>query len=208
MNTPATSDEKALHFPITLRMKVMAIAPQFYVRDGNNRQIAYIRQKLFKLKEDIRIFADEQQTRLMYSIKADRIIDFNAAYSLTDAQTGQAFGSLRRKGMRSLWKAAYEVHDEHGQPLYFISEESAFMRLLDGIFSELPIIGLLSGYVFNPSYLVKNGSGKTVMRMKKQPALWEGIFKMEAFSKSLSPADQKRLMLGLFMVVVLERLRS
>jgi hypothetical protein len=208
MNTLATSDEKALHFPITLRMKVMAIAPQFYVRDGNNRQIAYIRQKLFKLKEDIRIFADEQQTRLMYSIKADRIIDFNAAYSLTDAQTGQAFGSLRRKGMRSLWKAAYEVHDEHGQPLYFISEESAFMRLLDGIFSELPIIGLLSGYVFNPSYLVKNGSGKTVMRMKKQPALWEGIFKMEAFSKSLSPADQKRLMLGLFMVVVLERLRS
>ena len=208
MNTLATSDEKALHFPITLRMKVMAIAPQFYVRDRHNRQIAYIRQKLFKLKEDIRVFADEQQTRLMYSIKADRIIDFNAAYNLTDAQTGQAFGSLRRKGMRSLWKAAYEVHDEHGQPLYFISEESAFMRLLDGIFSELPLIGLLSGYVFNPSYLVKNGNGKTVMRMKKQPALWEGIFKMEAFSKSLSPADQKRLVLGLFMVVLLERLRG
>ena len=208
MNTFATPDEKALHFPITLRMKVMAIAPQFYVRDKHNRQIAYVRQKLFKLKEDIRVFADEQQTRLMYSIKADRIIDFNAAYNLMDAQTGQAFGSLRRKGMRSLWKAAYEVHDEHGQPLYFISEESAFMRLLDGIFSELPIIGLLSGYVFNPSYLVKNGSGKTVMRMKKQPALWEGVFKMEAFSKSLSPADQKRLMLGLFMVVVLERLRG
>ena len=208
MNTFATPDEKALHFPITLRMKVMAIAPQFYVRDKHNRQIAYVRQKLFKLKENIRVFADEQQTRLMYSIKADRIIDFNAAYGLTDAQTGQTFGSLRRKGMRSLWKAAYEVHDENGQPLYFISEESAFMRLLDGIFSELPIIGLLSGYVFNPSYLVKNGSGKTVMRMKKQPALWEGVFKMEAFSKSLSPADQKRLMLGLFMVVVLERLRG
>lgn len=208
MYTPATSSEETLHFPLTLRMKLMALAPQFYVSDKSNRPIAYIKQKLFKLKEDIRVFTDEQQTRLLYSIKADRIIDFNASYSLSDAQTGQALGALRRKGMRSLWKAAYEVHDEDGQPLYFISEESAFMRLLDGIFSELPLIGLLSGYVFNPSYLVKNRSGKTVMRMKKLPALWEGVFKMEAFSGPLSPADQMRLMLGLFMVVVLERSRG
>ena len=160
MYTPATSSEETLHFPLTLRMKLMALAPQFYVSDKSNRPIAYIKQKLFKLKEDIRVFTDEQQTRLLYSIKADRIIDFNASYSLSDAQTGQALGALRRKGMRSLWKAAYEVHDEDGQPLYFISEESAFIRLLDGIFSELPLIGLLSGYVFNPSYLVKNRSGK------------------------------------------------
>ena len=62
--------------------------------------------------------------------------------------------------------------------------------------------------MFNPSYLVKNRSGKTVMRMKKLPALWEGVFKMEAFSGPLSPADQMRLMLGLFMVVVLERSRG
>lgn len=46
------------------------------------------------------------------------------------------------------------------------------------------------------------------MRMKKLPALWEGVFKMEAFSGPLSPADQMRLMLGLFMVVVLERSRG
>ena len=169
MYTPATSSEETLHFPLTLRMKLMALAPQFYVSDKSNRPSAYIKQKLFKLKEDIRVFADEQQNRLLYSIKADRIIDFNASYSLSDAQTGQALGALRRKGMRSLWKAAYEVHDEDGQPLYFISEESAFMRLLDGIFSELPLIGLLSGYVFNPSYLVKDANGTTVMRMKKQP---------------------------------------
>ena len=54
MYTPATSSEETLHFPLTLRMKLMALAPQFYVSDKNNRPIAYIKQKLFKLKEDIR----------------------------------------------------------------------------------------------------------------------------------------------------------
>ena len=199
--------EDALHFPITLRMKLMALAPQFYVSDKNNKPIAYIKQKLFKLKEDIQVFADEQQNRVLYTIQADRIIDFNASYSLTDSQTGQDLGAIKRKGMRSLWKAAYEVHDANDMPLFFVSEESALMRLLDGIFSQLPIIGLLSGYVFNPSYLVKDGSGKTVMRMKKQPSLWEGVFKMENFTP-LSPVEQKRLMLSLFMVVLLERMRG
>ena len=94
MYTPATSSEETLHFPLTLRMKLMALAPQFYVSDKSNRPIAYIKQKLFKLKEDIRVFADEQQNRLLYSIKADRIIDFNASYSLSDAQTGQALGAM------------------------------------------------------------------------------------------------------------------
>ena len=51
MYTPATSSEETLHFPLTLRMKLMALAPQFYVSDKNNRPIAYIKQKLFKLKQ-------------------------------------------------------------------------------------------------------------------------------------------------------------
>ncbi len=207
MNMFTPSRESELHFPITLRMKLMALAPQFYVSDKQNRPIAYVKQKLFKLKEDIRIFANEKQDQLLYTIQADRIIDFNASYSMQDAQTGQKLGAIKRKGMRSLWKAAYQVHDANDMPSYFISEESAFTRLMDSIFSELPFIGLLSGYVFNPSYLVKDANGTTVMRMKKQPALFEGVFKMETFHP-LSAQDQKRLMLSLFMVVVLERMRG
>ncbi|MDO5653140.1 MAG: hypothetical protein Q4G39_03450 [Brachymonas sp.] len=207
METPLPASGRSLDFPLTVKMKLLALAPQFYVTDKRGRHIAYVKQKLFKLKEDIRIFSNEEQKNLLYTIAADRIIDFTASYSFEDARTGQDLGSIKRKGMRSLWKAAYEVHDAFGRPQYFVSEESAFTRLLDGIFSILPVISLFAGYVFNPSYLIKNTEGKTVMRLKKQPSLWEGIFKMEAF-KPLPPADQQRLMLGLFMVIVLERMRG
>ena len=126
---------------------------------------------------------------------------------MQDAKSGQSLGSVKRKGMRSLWKAAYQVHDQNDMPLYFISEESAMTRFLDGIFSELPIIGLFSGYVFNPAYQVKDANGNVVMRMKKKPAMWEGVFAMEALTQ-LPALEQKRLMLSLFMVVVLERMRG
>lgn len=203
----ATPAEHPLDFPLTMRMKLLALAPQFYVSDKNNQPIAYVKQKLFKLKEDIRVYANEQQEQQLYAIHADRVIDFNAVYHMSDTQNGQNLGALKRKGMRSLWKAAYEVHDANDMPLYTVSEESAFVRVMDALFSELPIIGALSGYVFNPSYLVKDQQGRTVMRMKKQPAFWEGVFKMEAFAP-LPTLDKKRLMLSLFMVVVLERMRG
>lgn len=200
-------DTTGLQFPLTLRMKLMALAPQFFVSDASGKQMAYLKQKLFKLKEDIQIFADESQRDLIYTIKADRIIDFSANYRMEDAKSSASLGTIKRKGMRSLWKASYEIHDEHNQPRYLVNEESALTRFLDALFSELPVIGLFAGYVFNPVYKITNPQGQVVARLKKQPAMFEGVFKLET-QQNLPPVEQKRLMLGTFMVVILERVRG
>ena len=157
--------------------------------------------------EIIEWFADEGQRDLIYTIKADRIIDFSANYHMEDAKSGASLGTVKRKGMRSLWKASYEIHDEHHQPRYMVNEESAMTRFLDTLFSELPIIGLFAGYVFNPVYKITDTHGQVVARLKKQPAMFEGVFKLES-PQRLSPAEQKRLMRGSFMVVILERVRG
>jgi uncharacterized protein YxjI len=191
-----------LQFPLTLRMKLIALAPQFFVEDANQKPVAYIKQKLFKLKEAINIFADETQNEILYTIAADRIIDFSARYNVKNA-SGQMLGSVKRHGMRSLWRAQYDVYN--GERVVFtISEESVLTRFFDNIFSQIPLVGALSGYIFQPSYIVKRESGEEVMRLSKQPALWEGVFKMEQLA-ALSPAEQESLMLSLFMTVLLER---
>ena len=51
-----------MNYPIKLSFKLLAIASQIYVRDANGQLIGYVKQKLLKLKEDINVFADEQQT--------------------------------------------------------------------------------------------------------------------------------------------------
>jgi uncharacterized protein YxjI len=86
---------RQLQFPLTLRMKLIALAPQFFVEDANQQPVAYIKQKLFKLKEAINIFADETQKEILYTIAADRIIDFSARYNLKNA-SGLMLGAVKR----------------------------------------------------------------------------------------------------------------
>ena len=186
-------------------MKLIALAPQFYVEDANQKPVAYIKQKLFKLKEAINVYADESQKDVLYTIAADRIIDFSARYNLKNA-TGLDLGAVKRHGMRSLWRAQYDVYDGD-RVIFSISEESIATRFFDNIFSQIPLVGAISGYLFHPSYIVKRDTGEEVMRLSKQPALWEGIFKMELLG-ILAKTEQESLMLSLFMTVLLERQRG
>jgi uncharacterized protein YxjI len=99
-----------MNFPVDLTFKLLALASQIYVRDANGNLMGYVKQKLLKLKEDINVFADESQTAVIYNIKADRVLDFSARYTFRDG-AGNVIGSIKRKGMRSIWKANYEIAD-------------------------------------------------------------------------------------------------
>ena len=134
-------------FPLQFQFKVTALAPQFTVTDANGQEICYVRQKLFKLREDISVYSNSSKTDLISSIKADRIIDFSASYHFE--QDGARYGSVRRRGFRSIWKTHYETWEE-GNKLYDIRERNAFVKVVDAIFNEIPIIGMLTGYMFNP----------------------------------------------------------
>jgi hypothetical protein len=73
-----------MQFPLTLEFKKVALSPQISVLDASGNLIFYVKQKLFKLKEAITIFADREQTQPLYSINADRVIDFSARYRFKD----------------------------------------------------------------------------------------------------------------------------
>ena len=195
-----------MNFPLSLSFKLLALANQIYVRDSNGNLLGYVKQKMFKLKEDINIFADEQQTQLLFNIKADRMIDWSANYSFTDSR-GNYLGSIKRQGMRSIWKANYDVFDPNGNPVYKIHEENGWVKVADALFGELPIVGILSGYVFNPSYVVERTDGTPVAHLKKLPAMFEGKFTLATLSP-LSTVEETRIVLGVLMMTLLERRRG
>ena len=98
-------------YPLSLSFKIVALAPQIFVRDANGQSICYVKQKLFKLKEAVKVYGDESKSQILCEMNADRIIDWSATYRFSDAD-GEIFGSVRRKGTRSFWKAHYEIFDE------------------------------------------------------------------------------------------------
>jgi hypothetical protein len=200
-----------LNYPLTMTFKILAVAPQIFVRDANGAELMYVKQKLFKLKEAINIFSDPSQTRQLYSIKADRILDFSARYNIADSQ-GLNMGAVKRRGMRSLWKASYDVF-EGDQAAFHIQEENALVKVMDALFGEIPVLGMFSGYIFNPAYLVtRPGSaeqpGQAVMRLSKQPAFLESSFKVEKVDPTLSAKEEQQILLSLMMMILLERSRG
>jgi hypothetical protein len=194
-----------------MSFKILALAPQIFVRDAAGQEIMYVKQKLFKLKEAINIFSDQSQTNQIYSIKADRMIDFSARYNFTDSQ-GLNLGAIKRRGMRSLWKASYDVLE--GDMVKFqVQEENALIKLIDGLVSEIPVVGMLTGYIFNPVYLVTRssnggGSGSVVMRLKKEPSFLESSFSIEKVDPTLTQREEEQILLGLLMMLLLERSRG
>ena len=195
-----------MNYPLQLSFKVVAFAPQLKVTDASGAAVCFVRQKMFKLKEAVEIFTDETRTDKLCEIRADRIIDFSAKYTFYD-RNGAAFGAVRRKGMRSIWRARYEILD-HETPEMEIQEESGWVKLMDGIFGEIPILGLFSGYFFHPTYLISRlDNGAQMVRVKKQPAFWEGRFVLEQIG-NIDEGDQLRVMLSTLMMILLERSRG
>lgn len=194
-----------MDYPLNLSFKLLAIGRQVSVTDSTGRLVFYVKQKAFKLKEAVTVFGDAQQTMPLYTINADRIIDFSARYNLAD-HNGFSLGAVRRQGMKSLWKAHYDILNGDG-PGMSIHEENPWTKLLDGLLGQVPVIGMFTGYFLHPSYLVSGPGGAPVMRLKKMPAFFEGKFRIERLA-ALSERDEIRVLLSLMMLVLLERSRG
>jgi hypothetical protein len=195
-----------MDFPIKLSFKKVALAPQISVFDANGNLKFYVKQKLLKLKEAITVFADREQTQPLYNINADRVIDFSARYHFKD-QNGIALGSIKRQGARSIWKARYDIYDTNEQIVMQIQEENAWVKVMDAFLGEIPIIGLFSGYLFNPVYLIELPDDTLVLKVKKEPAFLESEFIVEQVIP-LAEDQQLRTILAILMMVMLERVRG
>jgi hypothetical protein len=197
-----------MNFPLSLRFKLLALSPQIYVTDAAQQPVLYVKQKLFKLREKIEVFRDESRSQLLCTIQANKIIDWSARYFFTAAD-GSDLGSVGRKGMRSLWRAHYEIFAPgDNNPDFVIREENPWAKVGDRFFGELPIIGIFAGYVFHPRYLVtRKSTGQPIFRLSKQSALWEGKFLIEKFGDA-NEQEETSLTLSLLMLILLEKRRG
>ena len=194
-----------MNYPLQLRFKILALAPQVYVQDASGAEVCYVKQKLLRFREKVEVFTDSSRTTLRCTIQADRIIDFNACYAFHMAD-GTVLGKVRRRGLRSLWSAHYEILDDSGNVVFEIREQNPMVKFLEGLLDSIPLVGLFSGYFLHPHYVILQ-NGSPVLEMKKKPAFFEGRFSIEK-SANLDAQAEMRIVLSLVMFVLLERSRG
>jgi hypothetical protein len=195
-------------YPLHITFKIWTLAPnKVSVTDNQGKLLFVMRQKAFRLKEVIVIYGDEQMTMPLYEIKADRIIDFSARYNFTDTQ-GMELGGVKRQGMKSLWQARYDLFDSTAQtPIMTIQEENSWVKVGDALCSEIPLLGLFTGYFFNPSYTLNRPDGAIVMRLSKIPGFLSRHFTIQQVDR-LNDREEIQAILSVLMMIFLERNRG
>ena len=120
-----------------LKRQVFALAGKFRLYDPSGKLVLFSEQKMFKLREDIRVFSDESKTQEVLMIKARQIIDFSAAYDVVDSATAQKVGALRRKGLASMLRDEWEILDVNDQVVGSLFEDSMGLALVRRFLSNL-----------------------------------------------------------------------
>jgi len=193
-------------YPFSFQFNIATFHNDFIVRDNSGATRAYVKQKMFKLKEHVRVFTDESETELAYDIRADRWLDFNTVFSFNKPD-GNSIGKLVRKGWKSIWKASYELYDENDIQDLLIQEKNPWVKVCDTLLSEIPIVGMLTGYFFNPSYSIKRPDGTLVCSFTKDASFFGRKFSLNKENK-FEQGEEERIKLGLMMMVLLERRRG
>ena len=108
-----------------IRKKVLAVANKYWIEDASNNVLGFCKQKILKLKEDIRIYSDESMSEELFRIQQQQIMDAWGDFAIIDSKTGIKLGSIKREWASSaFYKDKYEVYDANNRLIGKIEETS------------------------------------------------------------------------------------
>ncbi len=113
-----------------LKRQAIAMTGKFRFYAPNGQLVLFSEQKMFKWKEDIRVYSDETKMQEVLSIKARQVIDFSAAYDVVDVTNNERVGTLRRKGWRSMVRDEWEILDTNENVIGMLFEDDPTLALL------------------------------------------------------------------------------
>ncbi|MEA2552034.1 MAG: hypothetical protein QOJ65_210 [Fimbriimonadaceae bacterium] len=168
-------------------MKLIGSAVRIYGPDG--QLMFYVERKAFKIKDDIRVYADEAKTMELLSISARQMFDLFGTFDVKDSVSGATVGTLQRKLLASAIRDEWTVLDQAGTQCGRLFEESLALALVRRF-----IIALIP-----QSYDVEH-MGTKVADFKQKFGLWGYEMDLEFSSTAPSHYDRR---LGIASAVLL-----
>jgi hypothetical protein len=113
-----------------LKRQIFALTGTFRIYGPDMNLLMYSRQKMFRLKEDIRVYNDESESQELLHIQARQLLDFSAAYDIYDMLESKKVGAVRRQGLRSLIRDEWLILDNNDVQIGTLIEDTQGRALL------------------------------------------------------------------------------
>lgn len=200
-------------FPLTLEFK-FSLFTELRVTDAQGTLIAVVKEKMFSIRDEVRVYADEARQRQTHSSRARGrmagALDWRARRDLR-RMDGSEVGALRAQGMRTLWGASYELLGPGDRLEFTIRDDHPWMSVVEGVMGAIPLIGdvIAMGfdYLVNPTYTVTDAAGAPAFRIRKRRSFFSRRFVVEDL-RPVRPEEAELVVLGLVQLVLRERERG
>jgi len=99
-----------------IRKKVLAVGNKYWIEDQDQNILGFSKQKILKLKEDIRVYTSEDMNEEVFRIQQEQIVDVWGTFTVIDSKTDKILGYIRRKALISTfgWDE-WDVMDQNKQ---------------------------------------------------------------------------------------------
>src|SRR4051794_28909169 len=106
--------------------------------------LVFVEQKRLKLKEEINLWSGRDKGTVLFSVKAENILDPRGRYQLLDP-SGQVIARFKKNFARSLARSTWHLQDTDGKDFGLAVERNLFAALFRRYASLVPYIGELLG---------------------------------------------------------------
>ena len=130
--------------------------------------VAFVEQKRFKFKEDIRFYTDETKRIEVLRIKARQRFDPAARYDITTPD-GEKVGEIQKAFGASLLRSTYVLFDANGVETCQAHERSMPVALMRRAVNFVPYVGQWADWLPIPYHFVFTRGDKVLVNHTRQP---------------------------------------
>ena len=104
---------------------------RYYVYAPDGTPVAFLKHPLLKLRGEFTIYTDDTETTPLLLVRARKVIALNMAHDVFDPNTNERIGSIRSRGLKSIFRDIWDILDVNDQPIGLVEETGmAFLRRL------------------------------------------------------------------------------
>lgn len=168
----------------------------------SEKLIAYAEQAKMKIKEKISFYSDASKSNLLFTLRAEKVIDVHGSYFVEDSD-GILIGSIRKDFKQSLLKSSWIISNAAGVEVLKFAEDNQVIAILRRVADLIPVGDLIKFFPYH--FAVTDGvSGSQVGRYEKVSVIRDRY--VLHLDESASSTVDHRLLIG--MSIALDALQS